>query len=144
MRVLGVDFGERRVGLAVSDPSGSLAFPLRTVHRTTRKALFEELAALIEAEGVEALVVGLPLGLDGQETLTTRQAKNFAASLAGRTGLPVHLADERLSSALAEEDLKAAGRRRLGKDGRLDMQAAVRILQSWLDNRPEKGDIDGP
>ncbi|MCK9240941.1 Holliday junction resolvase RuvX [Desulfocurvus sp.] len=136
MRTLGIDFGLKRVGLALSDPRGALAFPYRTVARTTRDALFAELLEVIAAEGVQAVVVGLPLTLDGQDSMTTRQARNFAASLARRTPLPVALADERLSSAAADDDLDAAGLR--GRDRRKaarDQQAAVRILQTYLDNR---------
>ncbi len=134
MRTLGIDFGLKRVGLALSDPRGTLAFPYRTITRTTRDALFAELLAVIAAEGVEAVVVGLPLTLDGGESTTTRQARNFAASLARRTPLPVALADERLSSAAADDDLDAAGLRdHARRKAARDQQAAVRILQTHLD-----------
>jgi putative Holliday junction resolvase len=134
VRTLGIDFGLKRVGLALSDPRGTLAFPYRTITRTTRDALFAELLAVIAAEGVQAVVVGLPLTLDGQDSMTTRQARNFAASLARRTPLPVALADERLSSAAADDDLDAAGLRdRDRRKAARDQQAAVRILQTHLD-----------
>lgn len=133
MRVLGVDFGLKRVGLAVSDRAGILASPLRTIERGTRDELFAELTALIEREAVEAVVVGLPLGLDGQETLTTRQARNFAESLKRRITLPVHLVDERLTSAAAEEELKEAGLCGRKRKQALDSQAAVHILRAWLE-----------
>jgi len=135
VRTLGIDFGLKRVGLALSDPRGAMAFPYRTITRTTRDALFAELLGVIEAEGVEAVVVGLPLTLDGGESMTTRQARNFAASLARRTPLPVALADERLSSAAADDDLDQAGLRdHARRKAARDQQAAVRILQTHLDN----------
>lgn len=132
MRTLGVDFGIKRVGLAVTDKDGRMAFPLKTIERSTRDATFTEILAVIESEDVEAVVVGLPLDLDGSETLTTRQAVNFARSLARRTDKPVMFADERLSSAEAEERLRQAqvSGKKLKKA--LDSQAAVLILESFL------------
>ena len=134
MRALGIDFGLKRVGLALSDPTGTLVSPYRTIERTTRDALFDELAEIILKESVDTIVVGLPLALDGEDTLTTRQARNFAESLGRRTDLPLHLMDERLSSAQAEEELNAAGLRGKKRKMALDSQAAVIILRSWLES----------
>ena len=134
MRCLGIDFGLKRVGLAVSDPTGTLVSPYRTITRTTRDALFDELLEILQKESVAAIVIGLPLALDGQDTLTTRQVRNFAASLGRRTELPIHLMDERLSSALAEEELNAAGLRGQKRKAALDSQAAAVILRSWLES----------
>ena len=134
MRALGVDFGLKRVGLAVSDRTGSLVSPLGTLTRTTRDALFDELMEIIQNESIETVVVGLPLSLEGEDTLTTRQARNFAESLRRRVAVPVHLMDERLTSAEAEEELNAAGLRGKRKKMALDSQAAVIILRSWLEN----------
>ncbi|MDD3313555.1 Holliday junction resolvase RuvX [Pseudodesulfovibrio sp.] len=134
MRALGVDFGLKRVGLALSDRTGTLVSPYRTIERTTRDALFDELAEILQKESVEAVVVGLPLSLEGEDTLTTRQVRNFAASLARRTELPVHLMDERLSSAQAEEELNAANVRGKKRKAVLDSQAAAVILRSWLES----------
>lgn len=136
MRVLGIDYGQVRVGLAMTDPEGRMAFPRPAIARTTRDSLFEELAALVRAEGVEAVVVGLPLTLDGEDSLTTRQARNFAASLARRIPAPVHLMDERLSSAAAEAQLKEAGLCSRKRKTRLDSQAAVQILETWISRNP--------
>jgi putative Holliday junction resolvase len=136
MRALGIDFGLSRVGLALSDRAGILVSPYRTIARTTRDALFDDLLEIIQNESVEAIVVGLPLSLDGEDTLTTRQARNFAASLGRRTPVPVHLMDERLTSAQAEEELNAAGLRGTKRKMALDSQAAVIILRSWLENAP--------
>ncbi len=133
MKFLAVDPGVKRVGLAVSDADGRLAFPCKTIYRTTRKALFDELLAVMESENIQAVVVGLPLGMEGDETESTRQARNLAASLARRTELPVELMDERCSSLAADEDLAAAGISAKKRKGKMDQQAAVRILQSYLD-----------
>jgi len=132
MRVLAVDYGLARVGLALSDPEGRMAFPLATLSRTTRDKLFADLLAVIEKEGVERIVVGLPLTLDGGDSESTRRARNFAASLARRSPLPVELQDERLSTEAALEDLRQAGVRGKKKRAAVDQQAAVHILRTYL------------
>ncbi|MCJ2166101.1 Holliday junction resolvase RuvX [Pseudodesulfovibrio sp. S3] len=136
MRALGIDFGLKRVGLSVSDRTGTLVSPFKTIERTTRDSLFDELIEIIQNESIEAVVVGLPLSLDGKDTLTTRQARNFAGSLGRRTAVPIHLMDERLTSAQAEEELNAANVRGKKRKMALDSQAAVIILRSWLENGP--------
>lgn len=133
MRTLGVDYGMKRVGLALSDSEGRLALPYCVLERTTRDALFNTLAEIVEREGVEAVVVGLPLSLDGDETLTSRQCRNFAASLARRTGLPVSLMDERLTSSEAEDLLAQAGCNARNRRKSLDAHAAALILRAHLD-----------
>ena len=135
MRVLGVDFGIKRVGLALSDPDGSMAFPLKTVERTEkggRDALFAELLDVVASEGVETVVVGWPAPAEGRDSLTARQASNFAASLARRVSVPVKLMDETLSSEEALDDLRAAGVKQSRRKAALDQQAAVLILKSFL------------
>jgi putative Holliday junction resolvase len=134
LRVLAIDFGLKRVGLALSDPTGLLASPYKTIERTTRDALFDELLEIIQKESVETVVVGLPLSLDGEDTLTTRQARNFADSLSRRIEQPIHLVDERLSSAEAEQELRSAGLKRKKKKMALDQQAATVILRTWLES----------
>ncbi len=133
MKILGIDFGLKRVGLAISDAEGIFAFPLKVIDRTTRDALFDELLAIIEQEKVGEIVLGLPLSLEGEDTLTTRQVRNFAQSLGRRTPLPIHLVDERLSSIAAEEELKEAGRWNRKTKKSLDSQAATVILRTWLE-----------
>ena len=136
MKYLAVDYGQKRTGIAVSDAGGQMAFPRRTIVMKTRDAFFAELLAFIEEERPDALVVGLPLDRDGTETLTTRQVRNFMARLARRTPLPIYAMPEALSSMEAELDLRAAGRTTAASRPVLDQQAAVRILQSFLD-QPE-------
>ncbi|XPV76937.1 MAG: Holliday junction resolvase RuvX [Desulfovibrio sp.] len=133
MRALAIDFGIKRVGLAVSDPMGILASPFKVIHRTTRDALFEEILQILVDEKIEVVVVGLPIDLQGEETLITRQARNFAESLERRTDLAVHMVDERLTSYAADTELKEAGLCGKKRKKVLDSQAAVHILRTWLE-----------
>ncbi len=130
--ILGIDFGIKRVGLALTDKLHYIAFPYKTIYRTTRKALFAELSAIIAKEQVGQVVVGLPFLLDGGETETTAQARNFAVSLGRRVDIPVHLVDERLSSFAAAQELQEAGLFGEKHKSVLDQQAAVQILKAWL------------
>lgn len=140
MRWLGIDFGERRIGVAISDPEGRLAVPLTTLERTSDRAAVGELVALARREGVGALAVGEPRNLDGSRGPAAERARGFAAKLARATGLPLELVDEALTSVEAAERLAAAGidaRRRAGK---LDAVAAQIVLQEALDRvRPAAG-----
>lgn len=132
MRTLGIDFGLKRVGLAVTDPGGSMAFPLETVQREGRDELFARLVSLVEREGVERVVVGWPAPAEGRDSLTARQTVNFARSLARRVAVPVLLMDETLSSESAMDDLRAAGVKPAKRKAVLDQRAAVLILESFL------------
>lgn len=132
MKALGIDFGTKRVGLAISDPEKIFAFPYKVMERTTRDAMFSELLEIIGNEKVGDIVIGLPLSLDGEDTLTTRQVRNFAASLERRVDLPIHLVDERLSSIAAEDEMKEAGLWDRKRKKNLDSQAAKIILETWL------------
>jgi putative Holliday junction resolvase len=128
---LGVDVGKARVGVARSDRDGLLATPVETLARDD-----DTLARLTGlAREVEALefVVGLPLSLSGGDTLSTTDARDFAARLAAASGLPVRLVDERLSTVTAQRALRDSGRRAKGARPVIDQVAAVIILQNALD-----------
>ena len=134
-RLIGVDYGLRRVGIAVTDPERGMAFARPALQRKVGqavKALVEELAALAKAEDAAGFVVGLPLALDGSDTETTRQVRNFARKLASTSGVPVELADERLTSTEAGAMLREAGLSARKAKNRLDSQAAVLILETYL------------
>ena len=143
MRVLGVDYGARRLGLALSDHSASLARPWQTVPAgPTPRASAEIISRLIaiartndlsEAEGVEAIVVGLPRRLNGEDTDQTQPTRDFAAALENLSGLPVALQDERLSSHEAESRLAVKEKDWRRRKEMLDAAAAAVILQDYLD-----------
>ena len=138
MRALGIDFGERRVGVAVSDPTGVIAQPLPTLRRRAGKRMpLRALEELAEEYGVQVIVVGLPLALSGDDTDWTRTVRDVAGKLEERSRLPVQLVDERFTSARAERAVRTLGlpkSKREEKD-RVDAAAAVLILQSWLDTQ---------
>ena len=132
MRYLAVDYGEKRSGLAVSDPGASMAFPRTTLIMRGKDLFFSELLALAESEGVQAFVIGLPLHGNGEESESSRRVRNMAARLKRRTQLPVYFMPETLSSHDAEQRLRETGKtgRRLQES--LDSVAAAAILESFL------------
>jgi putative holliday junction resolvase len=140
-RVLGIDTGERRVGVAMSDELRLLASPLLVLDRRNGLApLLDKLADLARGEQVTQIVVGLPLNADGSEGPQARHARDFARIVQRVVGIDVELWDERLSTQQAEEIARARGRntRKLRQRGEIDAIAAAVILQDYLDHRPEK------
>jgi putative Holliday junction resolvase len=132
-RLLGVDYGDVRVGLAVSDPDRKIAFPLTTYERRGRDRDAEYFRALAKAEDVAGLVVGLPVHLNGVEGKKAAQARAFGAWLGAATGLPVAYWDERFSTAEAEAALWGAGLTHKRRKARRDRVAAQIVLQAYLD-----------
>ncbi len=141
MRVLGIDYGARRIGLALSDPSGTLASPWRVFERpvseaSTLVALIVEIESLMrEDEGLAAVVVGWPRRLDGSPSHQTPIIETFARELGARVAIPVALQDERLSSHEADERLSTRERDWRKRKPKLDAAAAAVILQDYLDSR---------
>jgi putative Holliday junction resolvase len=131
-RILAVDWGQRRIGLAVSDPQGIIATGLPTlVVRGPADAIVRVAAVAAERE-IERIVVGLPLLLSGARGEAAENAQRFADALAERTGLAVDTYDERLTSALSERRLREVGGRRGRQRTRVDQGAAVALLESYL------------
>jgi putative Holliday junction resolvase len=141
VRIIGIDYGLARIGLAVSDGQGTLAFPLCTLRMRDfhdRDALLDELARNVAETGAEAVVMGLPLLEDGSETLTTRQVMNVTRRLKRRIPLPFYFTSELLTSEEAWSDLREAGVPLARRRAVLDQQAAVRLLQAFLDTPPDR------
>jgi putative holliday junction resolvase len=135
-RVLGVDVGTVRVGVALSDPSGTLASPLETLKRAKDKSDLDRLAELVEEHEVTEIVVGEPRHLSGASGASAKDADAYARELSGRTGdVPVHLIDERLSTVTATSHLREGGRSSREQRSVIDQAAAVVILQHFLDSR---------
>jgi putative Holliday junction resolvase len=132
-RLLGVDLGEKRVGLAVSDPTGVLATPLRVLHVRSPADALRQVAAACAEVGAEGIVLGLPRNMDGTEGPKAREARAFAAGLGEATAHPVFLYDERLTTSLVERTLLDADVSRRRRREVRDKLAAQVILQSYLD-----------
>jgi putative Holliday junction resolvase len=130
MRVLALDYGSARCGVAISDPTGVLATPLEPVLRPGTKRGFARLVWLIGKLEVSIVVVGLPLRLSGGDSDQTREVREFAALLAGRIEVPLELYDERFTTALAQRD---GGER--GARASEDSRAAAHLLSGWLDRQ---------
>lgn len=133
-RVVGLDVGTKTIGVALSDPTRMLASPVHTVSRKGVRKDIEALVTLLDGKGVDAAVVGLPFELDGSEDRSARLARQIGEALSGATDWPVFYVDERFSSVDAERQLIAAGMSRQRRKEVIDQQAAVLILQSWLDH----------
>ncbi|MDE2773527.1 MAG: Holliday junction resolvase RuvX [Gemmatimonadota bacterium] len=138
---MGVDFGERRTGVALSDPTGTLASPLQTIRRRPGQRLpVTALESLARVHNVTAIVVGVPLSLRGADTEWTRRVRTAGEELARRLQVPVGFVDERFTSVQAERAIRAAGHT-LGEPehrARVDRVAAAVILQTWLDRRSDE------
>lgn len=137
MRVLAIDFGEKRVGLAVSDASGEIVVPVGVVPRRSDAQAAAEVVAAARDREVERLVVGLPVRPDGGgEGPFAARARGFARKLAELSGLPVDLHGEALTSVAAEGALRDAGVPRARRSAALDAEAAAELLRDWLSTRP--------
>jgi putative Holliday junction resolvase len=146
-KLLGVDFGRVRVGLAVSDPDRKIAFPLTTYQRLGAARDADYFRTLVKDEAVAALVVGLPLHCDGREGDKAAEARTFGAWLAETTGLPVTYWDERFTTVEAESALWEAGLTHKQRKARRDRVAAQILLQAYLDAgcpaEPAAGPLEG-
>ena len=136
VRALGVDLGSKRIGIAVSDISGTVASPLTTVHRSKSKRHdHDEIARLVRIEEAELVVVGLPLSLDGTHGPAATAAMNEADRLASVVGVPVEMYDERFTTVTAERGMLEAGMNAQARRKVVDKVAAAVMLQAWLDHR---------
>lgn len=138
MRALGIDVGAKRIGLALSDASGTLATPWRVLESGGSESDIETLASLVaeleaQEDGLSAIVIGLPLRLDGTATDQTPRVRRLAAALESVSGLPIVLQDERLTSQEAESRLALREKDWRRRKPKLDAAAAAVILQDYLD-----------
>ena len=138
MRVLGIDYGMRRIGLALSDPTGTIATPLDTlVRRRGKRPPLSKIESIAIKAGAEHLVIGLPLNLKGNETEWSEEVRDFGARLAKRIKVQLSFVDERMTSVLAERTVRSIGLPKTKREEktRIDAAAAQLILQKWLDLR---------
>jgi putative pre-16S rRNA nuclease len=143
-RILAVDWGERRIGLAVSDELGVLATGLPTLEIRGEAEAVARVADTLRDVEAGSIVVGLPLTLSGERGVAAIAAERFAAALREATGVPVSLHDERLTSVLSARRMRERGEKARGRKGRVDQGAAVVLLEGWLAKlRRERGE-EGP
>jgi putative holliday junction resolvase len=145
VRAAGIDVGRVRVGVAVADELGLLAHPRAPVDGRDPRRAVEALASLAVEEQISTFVVGLPRTLKGEEGPSARRARKFARALGGRTGLPVELFDEWLSTREARARLREQGVSDRDARQRIDSAAAAVVLQAWLDTQraPDGGQVNG-
>lgn len=136
MRILGLDYGEKYVGVAMSDPMGIIGSPLETIYRKEENKLrktYARIEELVKENGVERIVIGLPKNMNNTEGDSATNCREFASNVERRTGLPVVLWDERLSTSSARSILMESGVRREDRKEVIDKIAAGIILQNYLD-----------
>jgi putative Holliday junction resolvase len=134
-RTLALDYGERRIGVAVSDPTRTIATPLSTLQRRMgKRPPWPEIQRIIAESEVDEAVIGLPLELSGEESEWTAEVRAFGAELERRTQLPVHWMDERMTSIIAERNVRGSGLKKSQREekGRIDAEAAALILEGFL------------
>jgi putative Holliday junction resolvase len=134
-RILGLDVGSRRIGMAVSDPLGITAQGIETLQRRNKRTDLAALQSVIREYGVVEIVVGLPLRMSGAEGIQSEKMQVFAEDLRKRSGLPVHLWDERLTSAEANRLLRETDLSIEKRGKAVDRMAAILILQGWMEHR---------
>jgi putative Holliday junction resolvase len=142
VQLIGIDFGLRRIGVALSDPDGRVVTPRPTLtRRRGKRPPIEPFVSLAEEVGAAGVVIGLPLSGEGEETDWCAEVRRFGEALAERLAVPVHYQDERFSSAQAERLLRRAdmGKKRRADKGLVDATAATIILQTWLDGNNSAG-----
>ncbi len=147
-RILALDYGDKTIGVAVSDELGLTAQGVTVIRRSSRDADMVALRGLVDRFGIERIVVGLPRNMDGSIGPKARLAQRFGESLTAALGLPVEFEDERLTTAAAERALLEADVSRAGRRRVVDRLAASLILQGYLErerrrNRPDRGDDRG-
>tara|TARA_B100000900_G_scaffold267648_1_gene228510 strand:- start:158 stop:568 length:411 start_codon:yes stop_codon:yes gene_type:complete len=131
-RILGVDYGDSRIGLALSDNTKSIAFPFKTIKNKNINFLLDFFRKLNSEKNIESIVIGLPLGMNGKDTLQTKNVRIFSKSL-GNLGLPIFFQDERLTSISAKKTLIKQNIKTGHNKEKIDELAAAIFLQQFLD-----------
>ena len=135
MRILAVDPGEKRIGLAISDPTGTIASPLTVIHHISRHLDAASIADLANQYQVEAIIIGKSLDEEGLPTPASRRADRLAEAIRQQCDIPLQMWDESFSTQIARQAQLEMGTKRKRRSGHLDEMAATVILQSYLDSR---------
>ena len=132
-RLLAIDYGEKRLGLAISDPNQIISKPLKTIILSDSQYIYNELEKIISDYEVQKLIIGLPIGMDGKNTQQTSKVEAFKENLQNKIGIPIILFDERLSSVSAKKSLISQGIKTGHNKSKIDQTAAAIFLQHYLD-----------
>ena len=133
MRSLGLDIGDKRIGVALSDPGGILASPFTIINRTDDTTDVEAIINVVNQQQVKQIIVGLPRSMDGSIGVQAEKVKSFVQELSSHTKVPLEFRDERLTTVSAKRLMQSVGRRKTDKKARDDAIAAALILQGYLD-----------
>jgi len=133
-RILGIDYGDVRIGLALTDPLKIIASPFRTIQNRNNDFIIKELDSIINEKKIETLVIGLPIGLNSQETIQTKKVRLFA-DLIKILGIPIYFQDERLSSISAKKSLIIQNIKTGSNKSMIDKAAAAIFLQQFIDTK---------
>ena len=131
-RILCLDYGEKRIGLALSDPLKIIAYPYKTIIKCDLNKLKYELKKIIDDENIESIVIGLPIGLNGRDTIQTQKVREFRLQILD-LNVPIYFEDERFSSLTAAKSMKMEKIKTGYNKGMIDKRAAAIILQQFLD-----------
>ena len=132
-RLLGIDYGEKRIGISISDPNQNIATPLETIIFESEPSLIKKIRSIVLSWCVDGIILGLPIGMNGQDTLQTKKVFKFYNVLCNEFKIPVIKEDERLSSVAASNSLRHQGIKPSQNKSMIDSTAAAIILQSYLD-----------
>jgi putative Holliday junction resolvase len=135
MRILAIDYGSQRIGLALSDPTGTLARPLPFLPAKADAKLARDILPILDKEQVHLILLGLPRNMDGSSGEAAQKVQAFAAVLGTTTPIPVKLIDERLSTVQASRQLHESGKNTRQQRGQIDSEAACVLLQGYLDSQ---------
>jgi putative Holliday junction resolvase len=138
-RYLGIDFGEKRIGLALSDPTLTIAQTYKTMHFESTKILIQQIAELVEELQIDKLILGLPLTMKGSDSEKTTQVRTFGEKLSQKLDVPVIFIDERLTTVRAHQILSEMGKQPSKTRQKVDQLAAQQILQTYLDKERKQG-----
>ena len=133
-RWLAIDYGEKRIGIAITDPLKLFVKPYTTINNSSDEQVFNELKGIFESQKIEKIIIGLPINIEGEDTLKTLEVKAFQQKLAEFTSIPLHWWDERYSTCEANEFLKQKGVNWKNSKKVVDQIAAAVILKSYMDN----------
>jgi putative Holliday junction resolvase len=140
-RYLGIDYGEKRIGLALSDPTLIIAQAYKTLHFVSLKDLLQKIGNLVEELNINKIILGLPLSMKGSDSQKTKEVRVFGEKLSKTLTIPVIYFDERLSTVRAHQILKELGKKPSKSRQKVDQLAAQQILQTYLDKERKHGDI---